>query len=82
MNLDHASSMPLLPEVKAAMAAALESLGNSSSIHQAGRQAKAALERARGQVAALLHAKPEEISFTSCGTESNNLFAKAAEAAH
>ncbi len=46
--------------------------GNPSSLHQAGQEAKRALETARKQVAALINAKPDEISFTSCGTESNN----------
>jgi len=72
MNLDYASSTPLPSEVKAAMAAALEGLGNPSSIHADGRRAKQQLEAARGQVARLINAKPEEIFFTSCGTESNN----------
>jgi len=72
VNLDYASATPLLPEVKAAMAEALGEAGNPSSIHEGGRQAKQLLERAREQVATLLNAKPEEISFTSCGTESNN----------
>lgn len=45
---------------------------NPSALHQAGQEAKRALETARGQVAALIHAKPAEIYFTSCGTESNN----------
>lgn len=71
INLDYASGMPVLPEVRAAMAAALEA-GNPSSIHSRGRDAAQLLERARGQVAALINAQPAEISFTSCGTESNN----------
>ena len=45
---------------------------NPSSMHAEGRQAKRALEQARRQVAALINAKPEEIYFTSCGSESNN----------
>lgn len=45
---------------------------NPSALHQAGQEAKRALETARKQVAALINAKPDEISFTSCGTESNN----------
>ena len=57
MNLDYASGMPVLPEARAAMAAALE-VGNPSSIHQRGRDAAQLLERARGQVAALLNAQP------------------------
>ena len=72
INLDYLSSTPLLPEVKRTMAAALEETGNPSSIHEAGRQAQQLLEQARGRVAALINAKPDEISFTSCGTESNN----------
>ncbi|MBI4004412.1 MAG: cysteine desulfurase [Candidatus Omnitrophica bacterium] len=70
INLDHSSGTPLLPEVKQVMAAVEE--GNPSSIHQAGQRAKQRLEQARKQVALLINAKPEEISFTSCGTESNN----------
>ena len=62
----------MVPEVKAAMAEALEQGGNPSSIHAAGRRAKQALERARAQVAGLLNAKTQEVFFTSCGTESNN----------
>jgi len=70
INLDHTSGTPLLLEVQQVMAALEE--GNPSSIHQAGQRAKQRLEQARKQVALLLNAKPEEISFTSCGTESNN----------
>jgi len=70
--LDYASNTPLLSEVKQAMEAVLDEVGNPSSIHQAGRGAKQALERARAQVAALINTKPEEIFVTSCGTESNN----------
>ncbi len=72
INFDYASNTPMLPEVKEAMAAWLERQGNPSSLHAAGREAKVALEQARKQVALLIHAKPEEIYFTSCGTESNN----------
>ncbi len=46
--------------------------GNSSAVHADGRRAHQAVEQARGQVAALINAKPDEIYFTSCGTESNN----------
>src|SRR3989338_7439871 len=70
VNLDHLATTPLLPEVQQVMAAVEE--GNPSSIHQAGQRARQRLEQARKQVAALLNAKPEEIFFTSCGTESNN----------
>jgi cysteine desulfurase len=71
INLDYAAGTPLLPEVRRAIAATLDEFGNPSSIHGAGRQAKAALERARGQVAALINGTPEEVRFTSSGTESN-----------
>ena len=72
INLDYASATPLLPEVKQAMAAVLDEIGNPSSIHQTGQRAKRMIEQARAQVAALINAKSEEIYFTSCGTESNN----------
>lgn len=62
----------MLAQVREAMAAALMQGGNPSSIHQAGQRAQGALEQARQQVAGLLNAAPEEIFFTSCGTESNN----------
>ena len=70
--LDYAASTPMLPEAKQAVTQALELLGNPSSIHRAGQEAKRHLERARKQVAGLINAKPEEVYFTSCGTESNN----------
>ena len=72
INLDHSATTPLLPEVKHAVAAALEEAGNPSSMHQDGQRVKRSLEQARKQVAALINAKPEELVFTSCGTESNN----------
>ena len=69
--LDYYSQTPVLPEVQQAVADALV-LGNPSTVHGAGQAAKQALATARAQVAALLNARPEEIHFTSCGTESNN----------
>ena len=73
-NLDHISSNPLLPEVKAAMIAAIEhDYHNPSSQHRRGEEAAAALDAAREQVARLLNAEsPKEIVFTSGGTESVN----------
>jgi len=50
--------------------------GNAQSMHSLGAQAKDALEKARGQVAGLIKARPEEICFTSCGSEANNLALK------
>jgi cysteine desulfurase len=71
--LDFNASTPLAPEVVEAMRPFLtEHFGNPSSHHWAGAPAKAALERARVQVAALLGSEPDEVIFTSGGTESNN----------
>ncbi len=62
----------MLPEVGRAVAEALGEFGNPSSIHREGQRARQMVERARGQAAALLNAKADEICFTSCGTEANN----------
>jgi cysteine desulfurase len=71
--LDFNASTPLAPEVVEAMRPFLtEHFGNPSSHHWAGAPAKAAVERARAQVAALLGCHPDEVVFTSGGTESNN----------
>jgi cysteine desulfurase len=71
---DHNATTPLRPEVRAAMAAALEEAwGNPSSIHGVGRRARAAMEAARAEVAALLDGAVEEVIFTSGGTEGDNL---------
>ena len=74
INLDHISSNPLLPEVKAAMIEAINADHfNPSSQHKGGEQAAAALDKARESVAKLVNcALPKEIVFTSCGTESVN----------
>src|SRR5882724_957691 len=72
--LDHAATSPVRPEVVEAMRAALVDLaGNPSSTHAAGRRARAAVEAARADVAALVGALPEEIIFTSGGTEGDHL---------
>lgn len=73
--LDHQSATPVLPEVLEAMRPFFaESFGNPSSLHQQGVRAREAMAAAREQVAALIHAEsPEEIIFTSDGTESTNL---------
>jgi tRNA (5-methylaminomethyl-2-thiouridylate)-methyltransferase len=72
--LDHAATAPVRAEVAGAMAAALRApAGNASSVHAGGRAARAAVEAARADVAALVGALPEEIVFTSGGTEGNNL---------
>lgn len=71
--LDHNATTPLRPEAIEAAAAALERVGNPSSVHGAGRRARALIDRARADVAALINAAEEEIVFTSGGTEANNL---------
>src|SRR5258705_4685485 len=72
--LDHNASTPIRPEVRDAIAASLESLyANPSSMHREGQRARAAIERARAQVAALVHAEPDEVVFTSGGTEADHL---------
>lgn len=76
LYLDWNASAPLRPEARAAMAAALDSVGNPSSQHAEGRAARAALETARRQVAALIHAAPNEIVFTSGATEAVNMVLK------
>ena len=75
--LDYNASTPIDPAVAAIMRPLLESAyGNPSSAHWAGAPAKAALEQARSQVAALLGCAAEEIVFTSGGSEANNLALK------
>jgi cysteine desulfurase len=72
--LDHNATTPPREEVARAVAAALRDLpGNPSSTHAHGRAARAALAEARGEVAALAGVLPEEIVFTSGGTEANHL---------
>jgi len=71
--LDNAASTAVHPEVVKEMLPYFDTYyGNPSSIHQFGRKAKNAIEKARKQVAALIGAEPDEILFTSGGTESNN----------
>lgn len=72
--LDHAATTPLRHESLEAMLPYLtEHWGNPSSIHASGRRARQGLDEARETVAAILHAKPREIVFTSGGTEADNL---------
>jgi cysteine desulfurase len=72
--LDHNASTPVLPEVVDAMLPYLrEHFGNPSSSHVFGQRARAAVESARGEVAALLECDSSEIIFTSGGTEASNL---------
>ena len=72
--LDHSATTPVDPRVAQAMMRTItEVFGNPSSVHGFGQQARAALDRARREVAALINARPNEIIFTSGGTEANNL---------
>jgi cysteine desulfurase len=72
--LDNAASTQPSPEVIEAMSCALhDHFANPSSLHSLGATAARALARAREEVAALLHAEPEEIVFTGSGTEANAL---------
>jgi len=71
---DHNATTPVDPEVLAAMLPFFsDEFGNASSIHSFGQRTRAAIERARESVAALIGARPEEVVFTSGGTESDNL---------
>jgi cysteine desulfurase len=72
--LDYAASTPVDERVVRFMLPFFtEIFGNPSSVHQFGQEAEAAVEQARTTVSGLLHARPDEIVFTSCGTESDNL---------
>jgi cysteine desulfurase len=71
--LDYNATAPIRPEAAEAVACALSIGGNPSSVHAAGRLARAALERARVEVAALVGAPDEAVTFTSGGTEANAL---------
>jgi cysteine desulfurase len=75
--LDTIATTPVLPEVVDAMIPYLgEVYGNPQSLHDWGDQAREAMEKAREQVGMLINANPEEIIFTSSGTEANNLAIK------
>ncbi len=75
--LDHAATTPAHPKVVEAMMPYFTGkFGNPSNLHDVGREAKDAVEEARGKTAALIGARPEEILFTSSGAESNNFAIK------
>ena len=75
--LDHNATTPLDPRVREAMLPYMGELyGNASSVHRHGRLVRGALDRAREQVAALVGAHPSQVTFTSGGTEANNLAIK------
>jgi cysteine desulfurase len=72
--LDNNATTPVLPEILAAMQPYFgEHFGNASSIHHHGQETRAAVERARESIAALLGCRASEIVFTSGGTEADNL---------
>ena len=72
--LDNSATTPVDPRVLEAMLPFFkEDFGNASSIHYFGQRAKSAVDKARHQVASLVNSRPNEIVFTSGGTESNNL---------
>ncbi len=71
--LDWNATAPLRPEARAAMDAALDCVGNPSSVHEEGRRARRLVEEARAQVAALVGAAASHVTFTSGGTEANML---------
>lgn len=75
--LDFAATSPLLPTARKAMIAAMDAgYGNASALHSPGHAASVALEEARLSVAQLINAEPEEIIFTSGGSEANNTIAE------
>lgn len=74
--LDHAATTPMSDAAIEATAAAFRVVGNASSLHGAGRQARRMVEEARERVARALGALPGEVVFTSGGTEANNLAIK------
>src|SRR5262245_61780299 len=72
--LDHAATTPVLPEVLEAMLPYFgPRFGNPSSMHRWGREARTALDEARERVARCLGASPDEVCFTSGGTEADNI---------
>ncbi|MBS0360791.1 MAG: cysteine desulfurase [Proteobacteria bacterium] len=79
--LDHNATTLVRPEARAAMLHVLENVGNPSSIHAAGRAARALMEAGREQVAKLIAAPASTVVFTSGGTEANALAIESAVAA-
>ncbi len=71
--LDYNATAPLRPEARAAMLAALEAPGNALSVHAQGRGARALIEKARRQIATAVATEPDNVIFTSGGTEANTL---------
>ncbi|HEY0166069.1 MAG TPA: cysteine desulfurase family protein [Jatrophihabitans sp.] len=79
--LDHAATTPMLPEVIDAISASMRAsstgaVGNPSSVHTSGRQARRIIEESRERLAGVLDARPSEVILTSGGTEADNLAVK------
>jgi cysteine desulfurase len=74
--LDHAATTPMLPAAVEAMTAHLRDVGNPSSLHASGRQARRVVEESRETIAQVLNCRPGEVVFTSGGTEADNLALK------
>ena len=74
--LDHAATTPMHPAAIEAMTTVLATVGNASSLHNAGRVARRRMEESRETLANLLGARPSEVIFTAGGTESDNLAVK------
>jgi cysteine desulfurase len=79
--LDYNATAPIRPEAAEAIACALTIGGNPSSVHAAGRTARAAVEKARAEVAALVSVRDGSVTFTSGGTEANAIAIESAVAA-
>ncbi len=78
--LDYNATAPLRPEAFEAVCAAMDGIGNASSVHKEGREARALVENARQEIAALVGVASDCVTFTSGGTEANHLaFRQAAE---
>jgi cysteine desulfurase len=71
--MDYNATAPMLPSVRRAMVDAFDLIGNPSSVHKVGREARAKMEEARDRVAALVNATRDGVIFTSGGTEADYL---------
>ena len=71
--LDYNATAPIRPQVIETVAEHMHTVGNASSVHRSGRHARDVIETARKQVAELVGAQPKQVTFTSGGTESNNI---------
>src|SRR5258705_13715948 len=81
--LDNSATTAMSPEVIEVMLPCFsDEMGNAQSVHSFGQRAKAAVEKARREVAALINASPAEIVFLSGGTEADNLALRGIAEAH